>query len=87
MSVLVEFRRRVNLFNTWVSDCLYLNLVRVPAIPNGLTGLSFGDWNGPAAQLDNEHRPLVRFEAAGPGDFIVAKMAERKGIASNGLCG
>ncbi len=83
----VEFRRGVNLFDAWVRDSLCRSLVRVAPVPNGLTGLSFADWNGPAAQLDNEHRPLVRFEAAGLRDFIVAKMAERKGIASDGLRG
>jgi hypothetical protein len=87
LRVPAEFRSRVNLFNTCVSDCLCRNLARVPAVPNGLAGLPLADWNGPATQLDNEHRPLVRFEAAGLGDFIVAKMAERKGVASNGLRG
>ena len=57
------------------------------AVPNGLGCVRFAHWNGAAAQLDNEHRPLVLVQATELRDFIVREMTDRKAVASDGSGG
>jgi hypothetical protein len=77
----------VNPVNARVSGSFFRELIRVPAVPNGLAGIWFAHWNGPATQLDNEHRPLIFGQAAELRDFIVREMADRKAFASDGSGG
>jgi hypothetical protein len=46
-------------------------LIRLAAIPNGLAGIGFSHWNGPAAQFDKEHRCLIVREATELRDFVI----------------
>ena len=61
-----EFRGDVNPVNPRVSDSFCGELIRVSAVPNGLAAAWFAHWNGSAAQLDNEHRPLILVQATEP---------------------
>ena len=77
----------MNPVNARVNGSFFRKLIRVPAVPNGLTGVWFAHWDRPATQLDNEHRPLILGQAAELRDFIVRKMTDRKAVASNGSGG
>ena len=84
----LSFVARVNLFNTLGKRLfLWRSGSRARRTKRCRQACSFAHWNGTAAQLDNEHRPLILVQAAGLGDFIVTEMTERKGVASNGLRG
>jgi hypothetical protein len=74
----------VNPVNPCVSGFFRGELIRPAAIPNGLAGIGFSRWNGPAAQFDKEHWLLIVREATELRDFIIGEMAYRKTIASNG---
>ena len=44
-------------------------------------------WNGPSAQFDNEHGPLVVVQPTDPRDLIVRKVTDSKTVASDGAGG
>ncbi len=83
----LSFVASLNPVNERVGDSFFRELIRVPAVPNGLAGVWFAHWNGLATQLDNEHRPFILVKAAELRDFIVREMTDRKAVASDGSGG
>jgi hypothetical protein len=78
---LLSFVAAVNPVNLRVNDAFSRELIRLAAVPDGLSGIWFTHWNRPAAQLDNEHRPLVLVQATALRDFIVREVTEPKAVA------
>ena len=77
----------MNPVNPRVNDDFCRELIRLSVIPDRLGCVRFTHWNRPAAQLDNEHRPLVLVQATGLRDFIVREMTDGKAVASDGSGG
>jgi hypothetical protein len=70
-----------------VDGLFFGELIRVDAEPNDLAVVGFAHWNGPATQLDNEHRPFIPVQAAQLRDLVIGELTGREGIASDGSSG
>ena len=84
VSAVAQSSGGVNPVNPRVSGFFCGELIRPAAIPNGLAGIGFSRWNGPAAQFDKEHWRLIAREASELRDFVIREIAYRKTVASNG---